>query len=789
MLGFEKTKTTLEFGKIIQHVSEKCVSETGKQRLLNSRPLMEKQILLQSLSEIGEMREVLAVEGGFPIWTFEDVRVLMNKIEPRESYLEIDDFRELQNFLEVVHTLSDFGQKFEEKFPKLTAILKQLVRKEKLLNQIRYTIEPSGRIFDNASPELKQIRNEIRRVDHEIHHKLDNLLKKKSEHIREEYITLRDGRLVVPVREFSVNKVPGIVHGQSASGATYFVEPMPVVDLNNQMQQLLAEERKELIKILKRMSRQAKEEELDLVLNLDLLNELDVIRAKAQYANDVEAVAPEISDGFALNLNKARHPLLLNMHGRETVPLDIHAGEDFNILLISGPNAGGKTVALKTVGILQLLFQSGFHIPAAEGTQLPICQQIFSVIGDEQSIEQDLSTFSSHIKAIDDVLRNVETQAMVLIDEIGSGTEPTGGAALAIAILERLNRSALITLATTHQNQIKAYAGETEGIANAAMQFDREHLSPLFTLEIDIPGSSYTFEICRRLGLDEHLLQKAMTIAGKEVFELDQLLTDVVEKSRQYQRLKERLSLRETELNSLMRLYRDRNEDIKRKRKEYEKKAREEARQIIENANRELENAIKEIKEAGADKVSIRNARERIARQKRDLQPEVKEETPEKTVTIEQLNPGQRVRSRQYDIKGRVSRLFPNRSEVEVDKDGLKITIPVGDLEPIDEHSQPIQQKHVSIRDESSASVSGVNISNEIDLRGMTVDEALTSLQSYLDQAVMSSWEEVRIVHGKGTGALRNAIQQYLSNRADIMDFRSGRYGEGEAGVTVIKIT
>ncbi|MBD3224820.1 MAG: hypothetical protein GF313_08830, partial [Caldithrix sp.] len=652
MYNFEKIKDTLEFNKVLQTIAARCVSPTGSARLLNSQPITEKHALQRQLNEIYEMREILLTEGHFPLWEFDDIRVLMHKLEPGESFLEIDDIQKVRNFLDIITEVIRFNKKTEEKYDHVHTLIEQLYAQDKLLNQINFTIDPAGNIYNNASPELKNIRKEIEQVDKEIHTKLDRAIKKYSEHIRDEYLTLSDGRLVIPVREFSVNKVPGIVHGQSGSGATYFVEPMSVVELNNQLNRLRSDERKEIIKILKRLSRLIKNEEVDLIVNLDVLNELDVIKAKAAYANQYHCIAPQIADTFSWNLQKARHPILLQMQTHETVPLNLHAGVDFNILLLSGPNAGGKTVALKTAGLLQLMFQCGFHIPAEEGTRMPVCKQIFATIGDEQSIEQDLSTFSSHVQSINDVLKHLQDQALVLIDEIGSGTEPSGGAALAIAVLEKLNRKGIVTFASTHQNQIKAYASETTGIENAAMQFDMQHLTPLFSLEIGIPGSSYTLEICRRLGLDEDILKRAQQLAGSDMFKLDQLLSDVVEKSKNYQQLHNELTIKKSELNSLINLYNDRNTIIKKNRKQHEKEAQAKAREIIENANKEVEAAIRQIRESKGDKKTIQNARERLRQQRESLTESVEEKSNRKTVDIGQLQIGQYVRSRQYDIKG-----------------------------------------------------------------------------------------------------------------------------------------
>ena len=784
MFGFEKVREPLEFDKILDIVAAKCVTGNGRARVKSVTPAADPVTLQRLLDEVQDMRDVYAVEGGFPIWEFKDIRVLLNKIEPSESYLEVKEFIELQNFLDLVREARQFGEKTEQKYPALQAILKRLISTDRLSQQIQFTIDPAGRIFDNASVELKAIRKEIHQIDNELHIRLERLVKKYQEHLQEEYVTLRDGRFVIPVREFAVNKVPGIVHGQSASGATYFIEPMPVVDLNNQLQKLHAAEKKEEIRILKQLSRLVREFQTALLSNFDLLVELDFLQAKARYANEFDCHAPLINDQFYLELKKAYHPILLKRHPNEVVPLNVHNGLEFNTLVISGPNAGGKTVALKTVGLMQLMFQCGFHIPAGEGSKLPICSQIFSAIGDEQSIENDLSTFSSHVNALKFITENLEDKGLVLIDEIGSGTEPTGGAALAIAVLERLNRSGILTLVTTHQNQIKAFAAETDGIENAAMQFDTKELKPLFALEIGIPGSSYTFEICQRLGLDADIIQRASEIAGKDTFKLDTLLNDVAQKSQQYQKLAQELSIKKSELESLTELYRVRSETLKQNRKKYEKEAKQKAAEFLQNINREIERTIKEIRESQADRTVVKKARERLARLRKQVQEGTEETKPKATLEIKDLKPGQKVRSLTYNFTGRISKIFDSKNAVEIDRDGVKITVGIDEIELLGESGETISPKS-----KSAPTVSpGMNISNEIDLRGLTVDEALAELDAFLDKAQLSSWQEIRIVHGKGTGALRQAIHQFLSKYKGIKEYRLGRWGEGDTGVTIVTL-
>ena len=786
MKGYEKARTILEFDKILNHIGGKCVSETGRIKILRCVPFTDPGLLKRELDYVQDMRDIYQVEGGMPIWNYPDVRILLNKCEPAESYLEAKDFLEILNFTELVADLIEFHKKLEEKYPLFRELLGQLIAHSRLHSQLKYTFEPSGRVFDNASPELKRIRKEIENLNSEIHIRLDRIMRKNKEYIQEEYLTLRDGRLVLPVREFSVSKVSGIVHGQSSTGATYFVEPMSVVELNNQVQKLYAEEKKEIIKILKRLSRMVQEDNGLFVSNFNLLNTLDSLQARARYANEVGAVKAQINDHFAWELSGAKHPQLLLIHPQATVPLNMEIGSTFRQLIITGPNAGGKTVALKTLGINQLLFQCGFHIPALEGTRMPVCKQIFAVIGDEQSIEQDLSTFSSHVQALNEILTNITDQSLVLIDEIGSGTEPSGGAALAIAVLEELNRDGIVTLASTHLNQLKVYAAESDYIENAAMQFDREQLAPLFSLETGIPGSSFTFDICRRLGLDENILQRAQVLSGKDIFKLDTLLADVAEKSRLYHQLKNDLIIKESQLNGLIKLYEERNKELDKTKKKAEKEALKDARERLVRINKEIEAAIREIKESQGDPKIIKRARERIEAEKTKALAFSESPVPAGHLKISDVKPGMKVRSIQYDIKGTVNKIFKGKNEVEIQRDGMKMTLPVEGIELVD--SQENQQSNSAKSGAESVYSGGSNIGYELDLRGLTTEEAVQTTAAYIDQALNSFWKEVRLIHGKGSGALRSGIHQYLSGRKDIAGFRLGKWGEGDSGVTVVKI-
>jgi len=771
----------LEFNKVLDYISTKCVSELGRVRIQNSEAKDDQKSLMNALAEVSEARELFETDGGLPIWSFDDIRVLLNRIEPDGSYLDIKDCQKIQNFLEVSTNIDGFFNKKELSYPRLKKIASGIDPLSNLLILLKNTIDPSGNIYDNASNDLKRIRSQISAVSKQIHTKLERIKKRQKEHLRDDFISLRDGRLVIPVREFSVNRIPGIVHGQSGTGQTHFVEPMSVVGLNNEIFELYNQEKNEIIRILKRLSANIKNYGDVLCINLENLVHLDAIQAKAQYSVAVKGQAPQVSSGFSWELRNGYHPLLLKKDGDSTVPLSLTIGNDYRMIVITGPNAGGKTVALKTAGLLQLLFQCGFHIPVDEGSRFPICKQIAAIIGDEQSIENDLSTFSSHITKINQIIENSADRSLVLIDEIGTGTDPSEGSALAISMLESLNKEGVVTIVTTHLGELKAFAHKTEHVANAAMQFDFHTLSPLFKLEPGVPGSSYAFEISERLGVKSELLNRARDLMGSSHDELESMISDLTQKRQGYDDLLKELSIKESELDGLKSLYSTRADDLKKKRKKYEAESIAEAKEILDDVNRTIETVIREIKESNAKPEVVKSGRKKI----NELQAKVKSKLPKSAVpdiSVDELRIGQIAKSSRFTVSGLIEKIFKDKKQVEINANGVKMIIPFSDI---------TIAEGVKIRRADQGGVherGDLDVLNEIDLRGQIADDAIIELDQYLAHALNSAWKEVRIIHGKGTGALRGKIHSYLKKNKNIKSYRLGNYGEGDAGVTVVEI-
>jgi DNA mismatch repair protein MutS2 len=771
---------TLEFDKVIAFISSKCVSELGKSRLQNSEAIDNKLQLEQALTEVSEAKHIYISEGGIPLWTFDDIRILLNKIEPLESYLDITDCQKVQNFLEVSGEVFKFFDKDEENSLQLAKYAQKIDPLSNLLKLLRNTIDPSGSIFDNASPDLKKIRAQISVVSNQIHAKLNRIIKKQAEHLREDFITLRDGRLVIPVREFSVSKIPGIVHGQSATGQTHFVEPMVVVSLNNEIFELYNQEKREIIRILQRISSNIREQKEALLINLDNLVHIDTVQAKAQYSIAIDGHPPLVNESFIWDIKNCYHPLLLKKIGKDKVPLSLKIGDGYRMMVITGPNAGGKTVALKTVGLLQLLFQCGFHIPVEEGSKFPICNQLAAVIGDEQSIEDDLSTFSSHITKLNQIIKHPAHRSLILVDEIGTGTDPAEGSALAISWLESLNKEGIVTLITTHLGELKTFAHKQDEAVNAAMQFDFKSLAPLFKLEVGVPGSSYAFDISKRLGVDEKILQRARELLGSSHNELESMISDLTKKRQEYDEKLSTQSIKESELDGLKSLYMTRADDLKKKRKKYESEAIEEAKTILDRVNQTIEKVVREIKENKADSDIVKKGREEIAKIRESINKKsISRPTPE--ITFERLKIGQVIKSKKFSIEGQITKLFQDKEQIEINAKGVKLKIPLSDLsmDGIDYGGE---------NERSDAPTANADVVNEIDLRGRIAEDALIELEQYLDHALNSEWQEIRIIHGKGTGALRSKIHSYLKRNKKIKSYRLGNYGEGDTGVTVIKL-
>jgi DNA mismatch repair protein MutS2 len=743
------------------------------------------QVIQTLLDEVEEARDIWTFDDPVPIQSLEDIRSLLESIDPEDSFLEVGDFLALVKHLETFKNVKRFFLKRKSKYPALFKYAVGITEFDDLLHSIKKVMNQTGEIYDNASPKLKEIRQQIRILENQIKNILNRLLKKYSEYTQDDIITLRDGRHVLAIQDIHYHKVPGIVHGMSASGKTYFIEPMEVLQISNQLQELHLQERKEVIEILRALTGLVREQKEQLIYSMENLGTIDFIQAKARYAMSIKANKPVITEKKYFSIQNARHPILIDKMGFEkVVPLNCFIGDYFRILLITGPNAGGKTVALKTIGMVLVLTQIGFLPPVDEGTEISVVPGVFVDIGDKQSIEQDLSTFSSHIDNMRKIVSSAQEGSFILLDELGTATDPEQGAALSMALLDYFLEKNMFVVATTHLGQLKAYAAEKEGIENASMEFDIENLEPRFLLRIGVPGASYAFEIARRFGLPDDFIIRAKEYLGEEQISLERLLVQLNEKIQFYQEKLKDISIREAEVKGLQKILEKRATDIKEEKRKIRREALEEMEEYIRKKRTELENTIKELKKQKANAEAVRVARQQMETISREVSEIKKHEEPEEKVI--QVVIGQLVKLKGIQRIGEVVTEPNEKGRLWVDFDGLKMQVQLSQLE------LPSEAEKIKITSQKKAtgklSPSLRKVGPELDIRGMDVQEALDVTNEYLTNAINSGWEEVRIIHGKGKGILRREINQFLARDKRVVEKRFGNWGEGDTGVTVVKL-
>ena len=685
--------------------------------------------------------------------------------------------------------------------------------------QIRRCILSEDQVADDASPALRKIRREMQLTGDRVHQQLAKMVNSTySSYLQDNVITMRGDRYCIPVKAEYKSQVPGLIHDQSSTGSTLFIEPAAIVTLNNTLRELALQEKKEIEKILASLSAEAGEHLMELKDDAKNMTQLDFIFARADLAMEQNATRPVFNDRYYINIRQGRHPLI---DKKKVVPIDIELGDSYDMVIITGPNTGGKTVTLKTVVLFELMGMAGLHIPAGDRSELSLFRDVFADIGDEQSIEQSLSTFSSHMKTIVDIFRRVDRQCLCLFDELGAGTDPTEGAALAIAILNFCHVRRIRTLATTHYAELKAYAMRTEGIVNASCEFNVETLQPTYRLMVGIPGKSNAFAISQKLGLPNYIIETAKDQLSQDAQNFEDLLADL-EKSRQQLRAEKEASDRlRAQLEQEQKALRDRERQFEKRREELLQKANEDARTILEKAKEEADQAISDLRRAAAktgDLSSMERTRTALRNKVNEKNAKVKrrpEAAPAgRKVRAQDLHVGDRVKVLSMGLTGTVSALPDRNGKVSVRCGILQSKVGISDLlllsedvsgNLLDANGSPVgagsgKQGGSAIKrafqDADRASSSGrkmdlsrgASVSPELNLLGLTTDDAVYRLDKYLDEARMSHLQSVRIVHGKGTGALRNAVQQYLRKQKWIKSYRLGDFGEGDAGVTIVTL-
>lgn len=782
----EHTLKVLEFDKIKRILESKCLSELGRKKVLHLFPVMEKELISRWQKDTTELKEILQFEERFPLYSIPDLSDSLRKAQRIGGYLEPKEFLRLEEMLKLCGLLLKFIQGKEKKYSQISSLVLKLKRFEDISKAINKAIDHSGEVKDKASQTLFSIRQEKNTNRNRILDKLQNLLKLKKREAHEEIITLRENRYVVSIPTEEFQKSKGIVHDRSSSGATLFVEPLPVVELNNRQRELEVEEKNEIEKILKEITSLVRKDLDDLKISLEVIAELDFIHSKALFSLECKGNEPQFnSEGF-IYINNARHPLLYlsgSIPREQVMPLSLELGKKFTVLVITGPNTGGKTVALKTVGISVLMAQSGLHIPAESGSSLPIFKQVFSDIGDEQSIEMSLSTFSSHIGQIIKALENVDKDSLVLLDELGAGTDPKEGAALGEAIITDLARKKAKTVITTHQGVLKTLAQIYPEVENASLEFDKESLKPTYRFHIGYPGGSYGIDIARKLGMPENIIKKSYELLGSQERDLGLLIEELEKNLKVVRENRKALEEQKKVSDELLNLYQDRIKKLEASQKELKSKALKESRELVEKTRVEIEHLIAELKKTRAQRDSIKQAHTFLEEKKKGLEKELtgfEEKIPE----VEgKIKAGDLIWIDSLKIEGEVL-AEPDRSgKVKLKIGNITYTVDQRELSKVEGEKK--EKQVPSVRYEL---YSIENISPEIDLRGLTADEAIEKVDKYLDDAYLAGLSEVVLIHGKGTGALRKKIGEFLTGHHRVAETRMGSLEEGGAGVTIVKL-
>jgi len=778
-----KALRTLEFTKIKDLLATYALTALGQARCEALLPAARLQDVERTQQETEEALVVLTYRGDHPLIPFKDVSGQVSLAEKGATLSP----RALMDIAESLRAASAAHRALAEdenqRSPRLSALAARLISHRRLEKDIAIAIISEEEIADAASLQLADIRRHIRQCNERVRDKLQSMVHSAtySKYLQDTLITVRGGRYVLPVRQEYRQMVPGLVHDQSSTGATLYIEPMAVVEAGNELKEWEIKERIEIERILAELSDSVAEVSGDLLENLDILTELDFRFAKGAYARALSAIKPKLNDRGFIRFVQVRHPLI----PRETVvPCDLYLGDDFTTLIITGPNTGGKTVTLKTVGLITLMALSGLHVPGKLGTEVAVFDNVFADIGDEQSIEQSLSTFSSHMTNIVAILQEADSRDLVLFDELGAGTDPTEGAALAQAILEEMRAQRIRTLATTHYSELKAYALSTPGVQNASVEFDVATLSPTYRLFIGVPGKSNAFEISRRLGLSQRLIKSAQGMLSHETVQFEDIIAHA-ETHRQAAEKERRLAEEaHEEIQSLRREIEKKHQEISLERQNARQKARDEAKRILERAKRESAAVLEELRSL---KVNDPEAVNRLRRRMRDAEGELADSLPglerDGDLMPDELAVGMQVRLAVNNAPATLLSLPDAKNEVQVQAGAVKMRVPLNQLV-----KAPQQQEKRKTVVRSTTGAAQRSVKMECDVRGMSLEEAIAEVDNYLDNAVLAGLHEVFIIHGKGTGALRSGLKKHFKRHPLLLDLRDGRYGEGEAGVTVLTL-
>ena len=834
------------FDQVRHIVSGRCLSTLGKDKVDEMQFATDSDEVARLLDEVTEFVRIIQEEDDFPSQHFFDVRPALHRASIVGMYMDEGELFDLRRSLDTINQIVRFFYRDEEdetsKYPNLEALAAEVHTFPTLTRRIDGIVNKFGKIKDNASPTLAGIRRELAATTGSISRTLNSILRSaQAEGIVDKDVnpTVRDGRLVIPVAPALKRRIKGIVHDESATGKTVFIEPAEVVEANNRIRELEAEERREVIRILTEFTDEVRPQIPEILESYSFLAEIDFIRAKALTAITMDAIRPELCDHPHIDWVEAEHPLLritLAKHGKKVVPLDIQLNREQRILIISGPNAGGKSVCLKTVGLLQYMLQCGMLIPVKRASRAGIFRSIFIDIGDEQSIEDDLSTYSSHLLNMKNMMREADGRSLILIDEFGSGTEPLIGGAIAEAVLHRFNDKRAYGVITTHYSNLKQFADSHKGVVNGAMLYDRHLMQALYQLQIGNPGSSFAVEIARKIGLPEEVIADASEIVGSEYIQSDKYLQDIVRDKRYWETKRQNIRQKEKQLETLIAQYEGEMEELKKSRKSVIREAKEEMKQLLQESNARIENTIRTIKEAQAEKEQTRQARQELAewkeavtetgaddyeaqiqrkmeqlRARQERKKKKKETHPnpslhgealqtsqnplpiEEKIQRESLSIGSLVRIKGQQTIGTIEQI--NGKNAMVTFGMMRTMTKLSKLEPAtqeaarqQEAERPRAYTYLSKETQEDISQRRLHFKQDIDVRGMRGEEALQAVTYYIDDAVLLSMSRVRILHGTGNGILRTLIRQYLQANPAVASCRDEHVQFGGAGITVVEL-
>ena len=796
----EKALKTLEYTKIIDQLTEYASTEMGKQMCRELQPSCDLGTIRQSQTETTDALTRVRMKGSLSFGGVKDVRGSMKRLEIGSS-LGIPELLAVSSLLTVAARAQSYGRhEKSEEFPddSLDERFRALDPLTPVNNEIKRCLPSEDEVSDDASPGLAKVRRSMKIVGGRVHTQLNSILNSSRTYLQDAVITMRDGRYCLPVKAEYKSQVPGMVHDQSSTGSTVFIEPLAIVKLNNELRELEIQEKREIEFVLAALSSQLMPYTDAILSDLSILAELDFIFAKAALSRHYNCVEPKFNNKRYINIKDGRHPLL---NPKQVVPINIWVGDSFDLLIVTGPNTGGKTVSLKTVGLFTLMGQSGLHIPAFEGSELAVFDNVFADIGDEQSIEQNLSTFSAHMTNIVSILNEADANSLCLFDELCSGTDPTEGAALAIAVLNFLHNMTCRTIATTHYSELKVFALTAPGVENACCEFNVETLRPTYRLLIGIPGKSNAFAISRKLGLPDYIIDEAKNQMEQKDESFEDLLANLENSRVTIEKEREEIASYKQEIETLKNRLQQKEERFSEQKEKMLSKAREEAQKILQDAKDTADQTIRNInklaKSSGVNK-ELEAERTKLRGKIQDVDKKLavkKTAAPKKAVSAKKLRLGDTVRVLSMNLKGTVSSLPNAKGDLYVQMGILRSLVNIRDLEMVEEASitgPGLSGTHTGGSRSSGSGSSKIkmsksfSVSPEVNLIGMTVDEAIPVLDKYLDDAYLAHLPQVRVVHGRGTGALKAGVHRHLKKLSYVKEYRLGEFGEGDTGVTIV---